>query len=441
MKTPGTVLIIDDEKKLNDLLGRIIRLEGFEVYQAYNAKDGKSLLAAKEIDVVFCDVRLPDANGVQLVAELKLIRPEVEIINLTAFGAIKDGIQAVRNGAYDYLVKGDDNDRMLPLLYQAAGLAMKKKALQRKRTAKKGLTEIIGISTAIKAALVLAKKVAPLDTTVLLLGETGTGKEVFARAIHSDSIRNEKPFVAINCSSFSSDLLESELFGYKQGAFTGALKDKKGLLEEASGGTIFLDEIGEMSVTLQAKLLRVLEDKTFIKLGDTTTQKMNARIIAATNRNLESESEKGNFRSDLYYRLSVFSIELPPLRERGEDVKLLAIHYLEEFSVAFDKPGLFLSEQFLSALQARSWKGNIRELKNTMERITILTDVAEILPSLLPVELTDTGEGSSQLDMQSVERRHISRVLQHTDGNKTEAARLLGIGLTTLYRKITEYNL
>lgn len=444
MKSSGTILIIDDEKKLNALLSRIIHLEGYDVFQAYTAKEGLKLIEREDVDVVICDVKLPDANGIELVKQLKQKKAEVEIINLTAFGAIQDGVQAVKNGAFDYITKGDDNDRILPLLQKAidkAQLSKRVKGLEKQLMKDKSLDYITGTSPAILKAISLARKVASQNTTVLLLGETGTGKEVFARAIHYESSRRECPFVAVNCSGFNQELLESELFGYKSGAFTGANKDKKGLFEEADGGTIFLDEIGEMSPPLQAKLLRVLENQTFIKVGDTRTSQVNARILAATNKNLLAESEKGLFRSDLYYRLSVFTISLPPLSERGNDIELLAEMYLQLFAREVKKQNFSMHPDFVKALKCHPWKGNIRELKNTMERVAILSDTTEVTVDLLPTEFYNFINGDPLFDIQSVERQHILKVLNYTGGNKTEAARLLGIGLTTLYRKISEYKL
>lgn len=266
------VLIIDDEIKLCNLLARIIELEGFKVFQAYTGNEGLKILKSENILVVVSDVKLPDYNGVELVKEIKKIRPGAEVINLTAFGTISDGVMAMRNGAFDYITKGDDNDKIIPLVYKAmdkAKLNVRVYELENKITKKFSFESILGKSKAIKEAITLAKKVAETTTTVLLLGETGTGKEVFAQAIHYEGPRKLKPFIAVNCSGFNPELLESELFGYKAGAFTGALKDKRGLLEEANEGTIFLDEIGEMSLDLQSKLLRVLENQTFIKVGDT----------------------------------------------------------------------------------------------------------------------------------------------------------------------------
>ncbi|RZL19808.1 MAG: sigma-54-dependent Fis family transcriptional regulator, partial [Pedobacter sp.] len=378
------------------------------------------------------------------VKDIKAIKPFVEIINLTAYGTIADGVLAIKNGAFDYLVKGDDNDKIIPLLYKAmekANLQQRVFDLENKITGKHNFDTIIGQSKALKEAIDLAKRVSQTDTTVLLLGETGTGKEVFAQSIHYESLRALKPFVALNCSGFSAELLESELFGYKAGAFTGANKDKKGLLEEANGGTLFLDEIGEMNLDLQAKLLRVLENQSFIKVGDTHTQQVNVRILAATNKDLKADATIGKFRSDLYYRLSVFSIILPPLRDRKGDIPALAKHYLKEFSDKVNRSALKIDDNILSILTAHHWKGNIRELKNVIERLVILSDGNQLIKSALPPEFFEFTPLENNYNLQQVEKQHIQKVLIHTKGNKTETSRLLGIGLTTLYRKIEEYGI
>lgn len=440
----GIVLIIDDEKKICSLLSRIIELEGFTTLQANTGKEGIKLLKTADVALVISDVKLPDVNGVALVKEIKQIKPYVEVINLTAYGTISDGVLAIKNGAFDYLVKGDDNDKIIPLLYKAmekAGLQQRIFNLEAKVAKKHSFDTIIGQSKALKAAIDLARKVSLTDTTILLLGETGTGKEVFAQSIHYESPRAAKPFVALNCSGFSPDLLESELFGYKTGAFTGANKDKKGLLEEAHGGTLFLDEIGEMNLDLQAKLLRVLENQTFIKVGDTQTQQVNVRILAATNKDLKADSASGRFRSDLYYRLSVFTILLPPLRERKDDIPQLAKHYLTEFAVKSNRTELKANDKLLEILEKHQWRGNIRELKNVMERLVILSDGAELNLAALPPEFFEFVPVQNNFNLQQIEKQHIQKVLLHTKGNKTETSRLLGIGLTTLYRKIEEYQI
>jgi two-component system NtrC family response regulator len=443
-----TVLIIDDENKLRSLLGRIIAAEGFEVIEAADAKTGLKLAEQQEIDVILCDVKLPDGNGVALVPMLKTKNPLAEIILLTAYGNIADGVQAMKSGAFDYIVKGDDNDKIIPLITRAvekSHLQKKVKQLENIVDRKYSFDTILGSSKVIKAAIDLAKKVAPLDTAILLTGETGTGKEVFAQAIHHASQRSSKNIMALNCSTFSKENLESELFGYKQGAFTGANKDKKGLIEEANNGTLFLDEIGELPLELQAKLLRVLETHEFIKLGDTKPVKANFRLIAATNRDLQVESEQKRFRSDLYYRLNVFQIQLPPLRERVKDIEQLTNYFVEYFAGQTNKKNLTISDDFINKVQLYSWPGNIRELKNVIERAVILSD-EELLADTLPFEIQQPqfaakSTSLSAFSINSVEKLHIQKVLNFCKGNKAETARLLEIGIATLYRKLEEYGI
>ena len=443
------ILIIDDEEKLRNLLTRIISLEGFEVLQAGDCKTALKKLEQSDIDVVLCDVKLPDGNGVELAKKIKDKFQIPEIILLTAYGNIPDGVQAIKNGAFDYITKGDDNNKIIPLIYRAmekVDLAKRVQQLEKQLGDKHSFDKIIGKSKLIQKAIELAQKVAVTDTTVLLTGETGTGKEVFAQAIHQASPRSKQNFVAINCSAFSKELLESEMFGHKAGAFTGATKDQKGLFEEANNGTIFLDEIGEMSLELQAKLLRVLETGEFIRVGETKPTKINVRIIAATHRNLQTEIEQGHFREDLFYRISTFQIHLPPLRERVVDIETLANHFINISSVRTNKKIKSVSPDFYEALKQHQWKGNIRELKNVIERCIILCD-NELTVEYLPIELQKTDNTNtksktlSAFELASAEKLHIQKVLNYTNGNKTKTAELLGIALTTLYRKISDYGL
>jgi two-component system NtrC family response regulator len=442
------ILIVDDEEKLRNLLGRLIKLEGFAVTETGNLKSAHKAIEKEEPDIILCDVKLPDGNGIDFIKEVKAKYHLTEIILLTAYGNIADGIQAMKNGAFDYLIKGDDNDKVIPLLNKAIEkVELKKKiaSLEKQVGKKYNFESIIGSSSSITDAINLAKKVAPTDATVLLLGETGTGKEVFAQAIHNASARVGKPFMALNCSSFTKELLESEIFGHKAGAFTGALKDKKGLIEEANTGTLFLDEIGEMPFELQSKLLRVLETNEFIKVGDTNTTKVDVRFIAATNRDLQKDVNELKFREDLFYRLNVFTVSLPPLRERKKDIPALAQVFLNVFSTKTNNAVTGMSKEFLEHLQQHNWKGNIRELKNIIERAVILADSSELTLENLPLELQAANfnpqKTLSTFDLSSVEKSHIQKVLLYTKGNKTEAAKLLNIGLTTLYRKIEEYGL
>jgi len=441
----GKILIVDDEEQLRSLLSRIIALEGFAVSEAGDLKTALKFLEKDHVDVILCDVKLPDGSGVDFVKDTRLKFPLVEIILLTAYANVGDGVQAMKNGAFDYILKGDDNDKVVPLLFKAVEKVQLQKRVQHleQQIGKRyGFENILGGSLAIKESIGLAKRVAPTDTTVLLLGETGTGKEIFAQAIHQGSKRSGKLFMALNCSAFTKELLESEMFGHKAGAFTGATRDKRGLIEEANGGTLFLDEIGEMHIDLQSKLLRVLETSEFIKVGDTKPTKVNVRIIAATNRDLKDEIKEGKFREDLYYRLNVFAIKLPSLKERKEDIPVLAENFLKLSSEKTNKRITGMSKEFIERLQQQEWKGNIRELKNVIERAVILADGPELRSAYLPLDMQQSfSNSSSSFDLANIERSHIQKVLHHTKGNKTRAAELLGIGLTTLYRKLDEYKI
>lgn len=437
------ILIIDDEPTIRMLLSRILELEGYEVLTAKDRATALYTLKKQEVRVVLCDVFLPDGNGVDMVQELQQLAPAAKIILLTAHGNIPDGVQAIKNGAFDYIVKGDDNRKIIPIVSRAmdaiAVESQKRTARQHTRTVHTFDT-IVGRSAVLADVISQARKVAQTDVSVLINGETGTGKEVFAQAIHSASRRSASAFLALNCSAFSRELLESELFGYKAGAFTGAVKDKRGLLEEANHGTLFLDEIGEMALELQSKLLRVLETGEFVKVGDTKTTRVDVRILSATNRNLKDEIAAGRFREDLYFRLSVFRIQLPPLRLRKDDILLLARHFIECYSKQIGCQAPVLSAEAKKLFLSYPWPGNVREMMNAVEHALIVCD-GEITRRDLPIDMLSSEDhptGEDALDLKSVERNHITKVLRFTHGNKTEAARLLKIGLTTLYRKIED---
>lgn len=442
------ILIVDDESKLRTLLSRILTVENFQVVQAGDCKSAMRLLEQTAgIDVVLCDVKMPDGNGVDLTKEIKQKYPFIEVILLTAYGNIADAVQAMKNGAFDYIIKGDDNNKIIPLIYQAFEKVEKKRStnILQKIPKTNFIDSIIGKSNVLKQSYSLAEKVAKTPTSVLLTGETGTGKEVLAKAIHNMSPRASNSFVAINCAAFSKELLEGELFGHRAGAFTGAAKDQKGLIEEADKGTLFLDEVGEMPIDLQPKILRVLETGEFLKIGETKPTKVDCRIIAATNRDLHEEICQGNFREDLYYRISVFQIKLPALKERQEDIPLFIEYFLSKFS---EGNSVTVSDQAFKALIDYPWPGNIRELRNVMERSAILMDSDILQFEDLPYEIQQYKYSLSPSEIQfsgfsmaAVEKSHIQKVLHHVSGNKAEAARLLGIGIATLYRKIDEYNL
>jgi DNA-binding NtrC family response regulator len=455
--TGKKILIVEDETSLRELLTKILGLEGFKVFSASTVKEGIDILKNEDIHLVITDVMLPDENGIEFTKSIKKDYPLTEVIVMTAFGNVKDGVKAMKLGAFDYITKGDGDDK-LPLL---AGKAVEKAILNRQLSelqyrleSKSSFAKIIGKSNAVNKMIELAKKVAVTDTTVLLLGETGTGKELLAEALHLASRRRKGPFIPINCAAIPKDLQESELFGHKKGAFTGAHTDKKGYFEVADRGTILLDELGEMSADLQAKLLRTLESKTINRVGDTSPIPVDVRIIAATNRDLFDDSREDEFRKDLYYRLSTFTIELPSLRERRDDIQLLALHFMSVNAEKIGKNIQSMSKGYLEMFQGHAWPGNIRELKNVIERSVILAEDTELTEETLPrefksvtqgkvkVESNGTKEAGGELsDLKSVEREHILRMLDYADGNKSEAAKKLDIGLATLYRKLKEYGL
>ncbi|WP_310395697.1 sigma-54 dependent transcriptional regulator [Hymenobacter sp.] len=451
----GTILLIDDETLLRQAVARTLELESYTVLQAPDAHRGLQTLREHvgEVLVILSDVKLPDGRGLDLLSRYKALAPLAEVVLMTAFGTIADGVRAMKEGAFDYLTKGDADEQIVVVVDRAAEKARLQRRvadLEKKVGTQYSFDSMIGHSPALEAAKKTAQQVALTEATVLLEGPTGAGKELFAQAIHQASPRHRKPFVALNCSAFPKDLLESELFGFKKGAFTGANADKKGLFEEASGGTLFLDEIGEMEAGAQAKLLRVLETQEFTKLGDGRPTRVNVRLVAATNRNLKQEAEAGHFRSDLYYRLSVVVIPVPALSARRADVPALAEYFVRHFAAKLRRRPLVLTPEALLALQGYAWPGNVRELKNVMERASILTPphqplaVAdlpiEIQLALLPETLAD-GASDDPRALRNVEKQHVQRVLLECGGNKAEAARVLGIAHTTLYRKIQEFGL
>ncbi len=444
MSGKKSVLIIDDEPNIRMLLEKILSLEGFDVKSFENANDGIKSIEDNFFHVALIDVILPDINGVQLTKIIKEKSPDTEIIVMTAFASVRDGIEAMKNGAYDYIEKGKDEDEIILKVKQAfdkASLKTKVNELQSKVDRKFSFSSITGKAKSISDAIELAKKVADTNTTVLLLGETGTGKELFAQAIHEAGRRKDKVFIAVNCSAIPKDLQESELFGYVKGAFTGAVKDKKGFFEAANGGTIFLDEIGDMSIETQSKLLRVLETSTFTKVGDTNNTNVDVRVISATNKDLKSEIEKGNFKNDLYYRLNTFTIDLPSLRERKDDIELLINIFIKKYNEKLKKNISKAGSEFIAKLKEYSFPGNIRELKNIIERAMILSDGSELKTKDLPEEIFESNllhENHSD-SLKEIEKQHILKVYSENNCNKAITSTKLGIGTVTLYRKLKEY--
>jgi DNA-binding NtrC family response regulator len=434
-------LIIDDEPNLRQVYARLLAYEGYEVAQASRGREGVEK-ASTDTEIILCDVRLPDVSGLDILPQLKKKAPFAAVIMLTAFGTIADGVEAMRRGAFDYLTKGDSDDQLLLRVAQAHAHAVEqKKLLQNTPSSLFTFGRLLGNSPTFVQAVQMAKAMAATDAAVLLTGQTGTGKELFAQAIHTGGPRAGKPFVAINCAALPKETLESELFGHTKGAFTGASGDKKGFVEEAENGTLFLDEIGELPLELQAKLLRFLETGEFYRLGETKPRRVQVRLLSATNKNLESLSADGLFRPDLYYRLAVVEIALPALAARGPaDIRLLAEHFYTQFAHKHNKPSIGLIEAQIQLLTSLPWPGNIRELRNTMERAILLGfDVAVKAGNTFPN--TPQKENSAPdftFNLAAMERALILKALAYTEGNKTQAAKILGIGLTTLYRKIEE---
>ena len=449
----GTLLLIDDETVLRQAVARTLELEGYTVLQAPDARRALEMLRdhAAEVLVVLSDVKLPDGRGLDLLPRYKALAPLAEVVLMTAYGTIADGVRAMKLGAFDYLTKGDADEQIVVVVDRAAEksrLQHRVASLEKRVGTQYSFAAMIGQAPALERAKQTAQQVALTDATVLLEGPTGAGKELFAQAIHYASPRSGKSFVALNCSAFPKDLLESELFGYRKGAFTGANTDKKGLFEEASGGTLFLDEIGELEAGAQAKLLRALETQEFTKLGDSRPTRVNVRVVAATNRNLKQEAEQGHFRSDLYYRLSVVVIPVPSLRERRADVPALAQFFVQHFAAKLRQRPLVLTPEALHALESYGWPGNVRELKNVLERAAILAPAGDLLAAdFLPDEFhaltrpVRPGADAADESLRALEARHIGKLMGELDGNKPEVAKRLGIGLTTLYRKLQEYGL
>ena len=438
----ANILVVEDEESLRAFLGDALAEAGHKVVQAQDGEAALALLAAHSFEVVLSDLKMPRMDGATLLRQIRQAYPETEVIVLTAHGSIASAVDAMRNGAFDYLQKPVSSPGELRLL---VGRAIERHRLRAFREAHtpSGAPPLTYGAPAMAVVEKALRKVASTDATVLLLGESGSGKEVAARSVHQWSARASGPFVAVNCAALSPDLLESELFGHEKGAFTGAHARHRGRIELATGGTFFLDEIGELALGLQAKLLRVLQEKRFERVGGRQVVEADVRWVAATNRDLGEMMRKGAFREDLYHRLSVFPVRLPPLRERREDISPLARHLLARTARDLGKPSLSLSNDALAALSSAAWPGNIRELANVLERSAILADGETITAddlALLPSGVTD-ATASSPTTVSEAERDAIVRALAATSGNRRLAATRLGIGLRTLYDKLKRYGL
>jgi two-component system response regulator HydG len=446
------VLIIDDERSILDTVQILLRGEGFDVETMQNPREALSRIDDIAPDIVLTDIRMPGLSGLEVLAALREYDIEIPVILMTAQASLQSAVQAVNEGAFYYLQKPFSNAELVALCRRAAEtrlLSRENKALKREIRRRDDTTSVrpAGRNRAFTDVVKLAEMVAPTDSTVLITGESGTGKEVIARYIHRLSEREGGPFISINCGALPENLLESELFGHVKGSFTGAVKDKDGLLVAARGGTFFLDEVAEMSPSLQVKLLRALQEREIVPVGATQKVDIDVRIIAATNRDLDQEIRRGTFRSDLYYRLNVIALHLPPLRDREDDIALLAEFFLRRLAEDTGQD-IQLSDEAVAALQRYDWPGNVRELENALERAAILTKGATISVESLPSRIVEPAPAPLISDrpaanptLELVERAYILWVLQAEGGNKARAAEVLGIDPSTLYRKLSRYEL
>jgi DNA-binding NtrC family response regulator len=445
-----SILFVDDEQAVRENFDILLKHHGYHVELSENVAKALSLLKNNEFDLIITDMRMAPQTGLDLLRSAKSIAPNTGIIVLTGHGEIQNAIEAMKLGALDYITKETDYKEILLTIEKALEKKLLKEEIRELRSKLRSefsTTQIIGESEAIKKIIETVKRVAPTDSRVLITGESGTGKELVAQTIHQNSTRQDNPFIAFNCGAIPKDLQESELFGHVRGAFTGAEKDRKGLFESANKGTVFLDEIAEMSVETQVKLLRFLENGEIFLVGSSIPRRVDVRIISATNRNLEELVEQGKFRSDLYYRLKVVSVHLQALRERREDIPILAHYLLSELNPKVHTSVKSFSPEVLQVLSEYSWHGNVRELKNVIERALIFSEgdqiTLESLPEELfqPLHLENHTSQNGVLLLDEVEKNHIVEVLEKSNGNKLLTAQRLGIATTTLYRKLRQYGI
>lgn len=446
------ILVVEDEKNIREGLGRSLEMDGYNILLAGNGKEGLELINASEIDLVISDLKMPEMSGEELLKKITASNPTVPVIILTGHGTIESAVDAMRDGAFDFLTKPVNLDRLSLLVKRALSsrqLVLKHRELQNeidKLSERNKFSRIIGKSTPMRKVLDIVEQVAETKASVLITGESGVGKELVAHAIHNLSSRKDKKLVEVHCAALAESLLESELFGHEKGSFTGAIARKRGRFEVSDGGTIFLDEIGEISQQIQVKLLRVLQEKKFERVGGEETIEVDIRILSATNKDLKEETEKGNFREDLFYRLNVVNIRVPPLRDRKEDIELLAAAFLKEFSEENGKKINGIDQKARLALHNYSWPGNIRELRNCLESAVVMCKGSVITVDDMPSSIGSGSDEESVLisigtSMDEAEKELIKATLFHENGNKTKTAEILGIGRKTLHRKINEYGL
>lgn len=452
-----SILIVDDDEVMQETLSDVLKKRGYEVYSVHSGNGALSVIKKNVIDLILLDMRLPDIDGLEVLKKIKEFDTEILVIMMTAYSDVQTAVSAMKSGAYDYINKPFELEELKLLIekgLETKSLINEVRRLHRQQKEKYLNCQIFGVSPQIQYIRELIEMISNTHkTSVLIQGESGTGKELAANAIHYNSKRRDKPLMKINCSAIPDALLESELFGYEKGAFTDAKNTKKGLFELADGGTVFLDEIGDMNPFLQSKILRVLENQTFMRVGGEREIKVDVRIIAATNKNLESMVKEGLFRKDLFYRLKVMVVEMPPLRERVEDILLLSNLFIEENNKEYNKNVRGLNEEAKRLMTQYSWPGNVRELKNVMERAMILIDQEYITPKHLPFELKqnwknlnhhilhETMEITDDMSLENMEKVHLFNVLKRVEWNKSKASKVLGISRATLRTKIMKYQI
>lgn len=445
------ILVVDDEDIIRESLSYILKKEKYEVDEAANGKIAFNLLKEKSYDLVITDLEMPEMKGIELLEEIKKVNLQTNTIVITAYGSVDTAIAALRSGASDYILKPVEFDELLikvKKLFEVRELHLENRILRKELQREYDYTNIIGKSPAITQIFEMIKAVADTDSTVLISGNSGTGKELVAKALHYNSKRSIRPFIALNCGAISENLIESELFGHKKGAFTGAISDKEGFIKAAEGGTLFLDEISEMPPQLQVKLLRAIQEKEYTAVGTTISLPVNVRFIASTNRNLQEQVAQGKFREDLYYRLNVIEIHLPSLKERESDIPMLADFFLDKYRKQMNKNILGISNDAMRALMNHEWKGEIRELENVMERAVIFCNEDFVHVKHLPMQFQSETEpadfsssGSLDDSVRRFEKEIITRALESNDFNKEKTAETLQVGLSTLYRKMKELNI
>jgi DNA-binding NtrC family response regulator len=447
--TPHTILVVEDEELMRSILRRLLEASGYDVVTADSAESALAAFAEKEISATITDIKMSGMDGIELLDRIKAIDDDALVIIMTAYSSVDSAVAALRKGAYDYVTKPFVNDDLLQTVknaIQQRELFRENRALRRELDKQYSFSEIVGKSDSLQKIFTLVQKVAGTNANVLIQGESGTGKELVARSIHLNSGRASQPFLAVNCGALPESILESELFGHAKGAFTGAIADKKGLFRAASGGTLFLDEIGEMPLALQVKLLRALQEHEVTPVGSTNAVKFDARILAATNKNLEEEVKEGRFREDLFYRLNVVELYVPSLRERIEDIPLLVKHFVSKSARNQNQAEKPVAREAMTALANYAWPGNVRELENAIERAFILSG-EEIDLDSLPQKVQNTSKRSFKTrddenfrpTLEEMERRYLMEVLNSVDEDKAKAANILGIDLSTLYRKLKRY--